>query len=288
MNFHSWKDKGRYVNINGENIFLIDEGENEKTIVILHGFPSCSFDYWKVLSLLSKNHRIIIHDQIGFGLSDKPKKYSYSLFEQADVALKLWERLGITDAHLVSHDYGCSVATEIIARANDVSIPINIHSATLGNGSILIDMAKLQLVQKLLRNTFIGPLVARSSSKLFFTISMKRLWHNKTLFDKDDIDVLWEMTQYNKGKNRFSQISQYLKERVVFKDRWLNGMKNSDIPIHYVWAEEDPIAVLAMAEKLHQLVPKSTLNTLSNVGHYPMLEAPNSWSSAIISAISRS
>ncbi len=288
MDFNSWSEKGRYENINGKNIFIIDEGSSEDTVVILHGFPSCSFDYWKVLPFLSEKFRVIIHDHIGFGLSDKPKEYSYSLFEQADTALEIWQKLGLKDAALVAHDYGCSVATEIIARANAGSIPLNIQSATLGNGSILIDMAKLQLVQKLLRNQTLGPLMSRLSSKWFFKHSMKKLWLDKSKIDENDLDSLWEMIQFKNGMKRASQISQYLKERVKYKDRWIGALQQSDIPIHFVWGKDDPIAVLAMAEALHQLVPKSTLNTLPNVGHYPMLESPKRWSTAVLTTLAGS
>jgi pimeloyl-ACP methyl ester carboxylesterase len=51
-------------------------------------------------------------------------------------------------------------------------------------------------------------------------------------------------------------------------------LQQSEIPIHFVWGEDDAIAVLVMAESLHKLVPKSTLKTLPYIGHYPMLEAP--------------
>jgi len=282
MDFNLWSKKGYYENINGKNIFIIDEVTSDNTIVILHGFPSCSFDYWKVLPILSEKFRVIIHDHIGFGLSDKPKEYSYSLFEQADTALEIWKKLGLKNATLVAHDYGCSIATEIIARANEGSLPLNFQSAILGNGSILIDMAKLQLIQKLLRNQTIGPLVSKLSTKWLFEHSMNKLWSDKSKIENNDFDNLWKMIQFKDGMNRASQISQYLRERVQFKDRWISALQQSEIPIHFVWGEDDPIAILDMAETLHQLVPKSTLTTLSNVGHYPMLEAPKRWSSAVL------
>ena len=103
---------------------------------------------------------------------------------------------------------------------------------------------------------------------------MKKLWSDKSKMDENDIDVLWKMIQFNDGMNRASQISQYLKERDQFKDRWIDALQQSEIPIHFVWGEDDPIAVLVMTKSLHKLVPKSTLKTLPYIGHYPMLEAP--------------
>ena len=51
-----------------------------------------------------KLHRIVLFDFPGFGQSDKPADYSYSLFEQADVALEVWRSLGVSGGHLLGHD----------------------------------------------------------------------------------------------------------------------------------------------------------------------------------------
>ena len=102
-------------------------------MVILHGYPTSSYDYYKVLPELSKHYRVIIHDHLGFGFSDKPLDYSYSLLDQADLALQLWQQLGVKKTHLLAHDYGTSVATEIIARNNNHELTIEIEKLTLCN-----------------------------------------------------------------------------------------------------------------------------------------------------------
>ncbi len=66
----------------------------------------------------------MMHDYLGFGFSDKPKDASYSLIAQADRALELWTKLGLKKIILLAHNYGTSVATEIIARHNKGEIDI--------------------------------------------------------------------------------------------------------------------------------------------------------------------
>ena len=95
MTSSEWKSKGKIIKINNRNIFVIDEGNHDKTLVILHGYPTSSFDYYKTLPYLTRQYRVIIHDHLGFGFSDKPLDYSYSLIEQTDTALLLWEKLGL-------------------------------------------------------------------------------------------------------------------------------------------------------------------------------------------------
>ena len=137
------------------------EGTSESTIVFLHGYPSSSLDYEYIWDYIPEEYSILAHDHLGFGKSDKPYDYSYSLIDQADYAIKLCERLNLKKIHLVAHDYGTSVATEIIARNNNKQLQIDLQSVTLCNGSMLIDMAKLRPIQRLLKNKWIGPFIAK-------------------------------------------------------------------------------------------------------------------------------
>ena len=71
-------------------------GSAKETIILIHGFPTSSFDYFDVIDQLSERYRVVVFDHIGFGFSDKPSNnYTYSLLDQAEQALALWTRLGI-------------------------------------------------------------------------------------------------------------------------------------------------------------------------------------------------
>lgn len=131
MNSKDWKSKGSFVTINNHNVFVIDEGKSNNTLVILHGYPTSTFDYYRVLPKLTKKYRVILHDHLGFGFSDKPKNYSYSLIDQADIALHLWNQLGLKKITLLAHDYGTSIATEIIARHNNKGTDLDIKELIL-------------------------------------------------------------------------------------------------------------------------------------------------------------
>ena len=109
----------------------------------MHGYPTSSFDYYKVIHKLSDKYRVIIHDHLGFGFSDKPQDYSYSLIEQADVALELWKCLNLNEVSILAHDYGTSIYTEIIARHNKGQIKLDIQETFLCNGSPHIEFSKL-------------------------------------------------------------------------------------------------------------------------------------------------
>jgi pimeloyl-ACP methyl ester carboxylesterase len=285
MTFDQWRNKGSFIKIDDHRIFLIDEGKPENVLCILHGYPSASYDYYKVLPTLTKHFRIVIHDHLGFGFSDKPLDYSYSLIEQAEMALNLWRNLGLKKVHILAHDYGTSVATEIIARSNLGFTNIEIQSLTLCNGSILIELSKLRPVQKLLLNKLTGPTVAQFASRNMFVRNMKKLWYDQSKIDVSEFDILWKMLNLQNGKKVMHQLTQYIFERKKFRSRWLGALQKTNIPINIFWATEDIVAVKNIASNLHELIPKSRLIWLEKTGHYPMLENPNEWSKKIIDMI---
>jgi len=280
--FSTWQSRGTYHQIRQHQLFVIDEGKQHKeTVVVLHGYPSCSYDYYAVLPIWTQKYRVIIHDHLGFGLSDKPTDYSYSLIEQADMAVALWQALGLEEVHLLAHDYGTSVATELVARYNLGYEPIRLQTITLGNGSMHIEMAQLIWTQRVLRHPYWGPKLARLSSKALFVNNFRKLWSDKSKIDLEEFDVLWQMLIHNGGRKSLPKVSQYTLERHRFWHRWIGGLRQTDKHIHLVWAKDDPVAIFAMAEALHDKIPKNTLTVLEGVGHYPMLEAAEEYAAAV-------
>lgn len=277
-----WKDRGKFVQLGRHRIFVIDEGKGEETIIISHGYPSCSFDYWKVLGPLSKRYRVIVHDHLGFGFSDKPRNYSYTLIEQAQQAMSLWEYLGVSRAHLIGHDYGTSVVCEIVYQWNQGNRPIEFDSVTVGNGSMLIQMANLLLSQKLLMHPIAGRVLSALGNRPYVHHNFKKLWGDKSRYDRREVDVLYDIGFGKEARRVLPKITQYIQQRYEHWDRWLsNGLYETGLPVNIYWGDKDPIAVVDMAYELQKQISNSRLSVLDGVGHYPMLEAPERWRYAI-------
>ncbi len=278
-----WATRGSAVTINSRRLFAVEAGPPDgEAIVILHGYPSCGYDYWRVLPDLSANYRVILHDYLGFGLSDKPRDYSYSLIEQADMALALWHSLGVRRAHLVAHDYGTSVAAEILDRRRRGDDRVDFTTLTLCNGSVFIEMAQLRTAQKLLRHPMAGPLVARLMSRGLFGRSLRALFADGDQLTDTELDALWQAVTANGGRDIIPQVTGYLRERETCGPRWAAALVHFDRPSLVVWGDEDPVAVPAIAERLARELFAPTLTWLHGVGHYPMLEAPEAWSDAVL------
>ncbi|KAL0488519.1 hypothetical protein AKO1_015715 [Acrasis kona] len=300
-----WRQKGFIHNIFDHEIFVIDEQPKSDfkttspTICILHGFPSSSMDYKSSLPILSKNHRVILMDFVGFGLSEKPKvEYSYSLMEQADSVIEVWKRLSLTKIHLFGHDYGTSVLTEILARRERNLLPLQfeITSATLCNGSIHIEKCSLSIVQKLLLTPVLNTLAVKLFTKNIFKKVIKGIVSN---ISEMDLNIMWSLLIKNEGIQVFPKLIQYVNERYIYWNRWIGALrrvhyKSSSLAVMILWGSKDTIARPSIAiEALRDVQRADHIKTqkivklkwLPNLGHYPMIEDPGLWSKEFITFI---
>ncbi|CAM1348340.1 alpha/beta fold hydrolase [Tenacibaculum crassostreae] len=282
MTSQEWKNKGNFLTIKNQQVFVIDEGNSDKTLVILHGYPTSSYDYHKVLPELSKHYRVIIHDHLGFGFSDKPIHYSYSLIEQADIAFLLWKQLKLQKVTLLAHDYGTSVATEILARYTTKLVNIEIEELVFCNGSMHIELANLRLIQKLLKNKYTGKFVGSLTNYPIFKRNMRNVYFNKSKATDVELQEMWEQLMFNGGRKIIHKLSNYINERYFFWHRWIGALKETQIPTKIIWAKNDPVAVFKIAETLADEVPNNKLYPIENSGHFPMLETPEEWCSLVL------
>ena len=290
MTANDWKSKGGFITVNDRKLFIIDtssffSSEDQvpsKTMVVLHGYPTSSYDYYKVLPELSKHYRVIIHDHLGFGFSDKPLDYSYSLLDQADLALQLWQQLGVKKVHLLAHDYGTSIATEIIARNNNHELTIEIEKLTLCNGSMHIELSQLRTIQKLLKNKWLGKYVAKLTTYAIFSKNLRNVYFDKTRVSNNELKDMWMQLDYNEGRKVIHKLSQYINERYTYWDRWIGALKETNLQTNIVWAKNDPVAVPAIARLIATEISNNKLFWIENTGHFPMLENPDEWLNCIL------
>ncbi|MDH3625735.1 MAG: alpha/beta hydrolase [Myxococcales bacterium] len=285
MNADEWQQRGHRHRVGAHELFCVDTGGDKPVLLILHGYPTSSYDYWRALPILAEHYRVIVHDHLGFGFSDKPRDYSYSLVDQADYAIALWRDLGVTEADVLGHDYGSSVATELLARRNFGSEPIKLRSLTLCNGSMHIELANLRVMQRLLKAPGIGPVVARLASEPLFHRNIRRIFADPSFLDAEELNAMWSQLIAGAGRDVLPVITRYIDERYRLWHRWIGALRETDLPIHIVWARQDPVAVEKMAHVLHDEIANSDLQLLDGVGHFPMIEAAERWSAAVLSAL---
>lgn len=233
------------------------------------------------MSELRAKRRVIVADMVGYGLSSKPEGFSYSLEAQADVLLELWQKLGVRRAHFVAHDMGTSVLCAMLARRAKGTLPIEVDSVTFSNGSVFIEMARLTPSQKLLRNSYVGPLFASLGSRLVFGLQLRRIFGRADSVPSVELDAMWELLCANDGRKRLPAIIRYIDERYEKATQWLPPLSKLDVPSLVLWGELDPVSIVEIGERLAREIPASQLVKLTGVGHYPMVEDPARFTAAL-------
>ena len=110
--------QSHYLDRRGYQYHYLDEGQGEP-LVMLHGNPSWSFMYRKLVRAFRETHRTVVPDHMGCGLSDKPpsEKYHYSLEERvADLEALMDERGIHSNITLIMHDWGGAIGMTYAAR----------------------------------------------------------------------------------------------------------------------------------------------------------------------------
>lgn len=283
-----WLDTGRHVSIGGHSVFVYDRGSGPDTLFI-HGFPTSGFDWRETIAELASDYRCVSLDLLGFGLSDKPVAWSYSLFQQADLVEALLAQLGIKSAHVVSHDVGTSVHTELLARSQENRIAFDFAASTFLNGSMIKDMATLTEFQKVLETPSRIPEALAMVSKMMpaYIAGLKRLMGRPDALTDEIATVMTEVMEFRDGNLRIPAVYSYVRERYLHMDRWLGALERAEGPLQFVWGVDDPIANIEMGRELARRVPKARFIELDGVGHFVPTEAPEEVAAAVRSLVPR-
>jgi len=174
----------------------VEQGSGPETIVLIHGFPTSSYDYHRAVDRLSEKYRVVMFDHLGFGFSDKPAELTYSMVELAEQALALWTILDIKRAHVVSHDMGDSVLTEILARLERKMLPDRFkdffQSVTFTNGGMRYHLINFRLSQILLKSPLGETLNA---------VSTRNIGGSSDKLTRSQLSTIWS-SSYTEEKSR--------------------------------------------------------------------------------------
>eukprot|EP00094_Tigriopus_californicus_P009781 TCALIF_09430-PA protein Name:"Similar to MEST Mesoderm-specific transcript homolog protein (Bos taurus)" AED:0.39 eAED:0.39 QI:238/1/0.66/1/1/1/3/0/269 len=228
----SWFQRGSIHDIDGFEVFCIDEGprdESSETLIFIHGFPTSSFDYHKAMQFFqAAQYRLVLCDHVGFGFSSKPREnFTQSMADLADHALMLWQKLDIRNAHIVAHDMGDSVLTEILTRRQKKLLPDEFKdffkSVTFTNGGMRYDLINFRLSQTLLTKPWLGEMLVSLQNRIPVDVrsyissqQLESLWspnyHLKEELTRD-IEDIQALMSLNGGDKIVHKTISYLHDR---------------------------------------------------------------------------
>jgi pimeloyl-ACP methyl ester carboxylesterase len=285
-----WEAIGRHRDLCGHRVFTIDAppigAEVHEPLLVLHGFPTSSFDYTAVLDPLRHGRRVLLLDGLGYGLSSKPDLH-YTMALQADLVAAFVAELAVTRLALLTHDMGDTVGGELLARRAEGSWAVDITNRVVTNGSIYIEQAHLTNGQQFLLSLpdeKLPPDAPVSAATL--TRSLRETFSPVAPLASDDSadDILpatVEQIMREDGHLVLPRLIRYIEERRSNEARFTGAIESDPSPLHIVWGVDDPIAVPSMVDTLRAARPDATVDLLEDVGHYPMVEAPDRFLAAV-------
>ncbi|WP_444939021.1 alpha/beta fold hydrolase [Microbulbifer sp. JMSA002] len=287
MQPQQWLSNGKIFDYQNHQLFYVDSNpscRHKPVLLLIHGFPTSSYDWQKVWTQLTEHYRCIAMDMLGFGYSDKPKQHNYSIHQQADLHEALLQHLNINKVHLLAHDYGDSVAQELLARANNGGTTGYI-SVCLLNGGLFPETHQARLVQKLLLSP-IGSLINKLMRYQQFCRSFSAIFGPETKPSDRELRDLWQILQYKNGNRLLYKLITYMYDRRKHRQRWIDALNLYPGPLLLINGSLDPVSGKHMVDRFRQLIDRAAdIIELGKIGHYPHWEAPDHVVSAYLNFV---
>lgn len=271
----AWRDRGEMLRLNDQDIFVVDEGDaGQPVLVLIHGFPTSSYDWEPMWATLAKHFRLIALDMLGFGFSAKPNERSYTIHGQADFVEALLRQKAIGDFHMLAHDYGDTVAQEVLARQNEGAGVGRLRSACFLNGGLFPETHHALLTQKLLLSPF-GRYVNALAGFGRFKKNFSSVFGANTKPTEEELQAFWAIINTNDGKHVFHNCITYMRDRKQHRERWVQALQSPICPLALINGSVDPVSGAHMVARYQALnCQLDYLAELAEIGHYPQVEDP--------------
>ena len=246
----AWREKGSYFSWSPRSgdaaevqVFHVEVGDPDAPpLVLVHGFPTSSIDWFEVAELLSDRYRVCAMDFPGFGFSDKPLGWGYSLMRDAEVLEHyVAEVLGLESMIMLAHDRGSSVA---MIHTTSGDSRVNLEHLFLTNANIFLPMSNLTQAQRIMLDPETGPAAARRRRRR----SSSRSGMGQATYtpprgaDDPEIEALVAIFSHGEGLKVLHETIQYLVERSQDEDSWLKALAAMDVPTTFIWGVYDTVS----------------------------------------------
>lgn len=254
------------------NIFYRTWGDETKPkLVLIHGFPNSSFDYYKMIPFLEDEYHIAVLDFPGSGFSDKPlDDYNYMLAENAEIVdYFVREVVEFADFALYTHDRGVSIGLSFLGNYLDNPDPgytVNYHF--LSNSGMFLPLANLSAGQMRMLD------VDTAEQMIAFRAAQPR----RTEGTPESL-AYSDIFAFNQGNISLIYVGRYLLERQANEVRWLENLPRSPVPVAYLWGLGDNVNPVRISNHvwgsyLNDREAQSSFWVLPAAAHYPQRENP--------------
>ena len=260
-------ERSHFARVDGARIHYQQFGEETNpTIILIHGYTA-SLYVWKTVAplLADAGYNVIAVDLLGFGYSEKPRWFDYSITSQARIVVRLMNRLGIGRAIMIGSSYGGAVAATIALdygeRVEKLVLVDTVSNDTLKNHPVL-KLAAIPGVGEALA-PFLVDSRAYQRRRMRGTLSPA----NHDLITDERVDgILRPLTAADAHHSLLATSRNWHADRIE-QDAYLIHQ-----PTLIIWGEDDRVIPMEDGHKLHQSILNSRFVVFRNCGHIPQEE----------------
>lgn len=279
-----WLDRRRYpftsrfIECEGRRMHYLDEGSGPP-ILFVHGTPSWSFEWRHAIASLSRSHRCVAPDHLGFGLSDKPAHGAYRPVDHARRLRSLAQKLELRDVVLVVHDFGGPIGLPLALEE-----PGRVRHVVLANTWMwpLGASRKLRWLSR-----FVGSPLGRL---LYLGLNASPRWLVPSTFaDRTKLTPAIHRHYLGPFPSAAERVAPWILGRELtgsdafYGELWEQRERLAKIPASLIWGAKDPAFTLEYLEQWRAVLPGAPV-ALLDAGHFPQEEQPDAVTAAIAEA----
>jgi pimeloyl-ACP methyl ester carboxylesterase len=292
-----WRAKGSYFTWSpaGEDahpveVFHVELGDpGAPALALVHGFPTCSIDWYEVAHRLAERFRVCAIDFPGYGFSDKPPGWGYSLRRDAELLDHyLAEIAGAGPAVTVAHDRGDSVALVHAANVAEGRARVGLEHLVLSNANIFLPLSNLTDAQRLMLH---NPELLEQVTPELLAAGMGAAAFTPPRGPEDpEVLALAATFAHQDGTRVLNDTIQYLIERSVDEGAWLRSLAATSVPTTVVWGLYDAISPVRVANHVWEehLMFKPGRNAyylIPGANHYVQNDRPDAYVQVLLHAL---
>lgn len=258
------REHGAFESIRGLQTFAITVGSGPD-LVLLHGNPASSYTWRKVITPLSKHHRVHAFDLPGFGLSDKPPDSPYTAGWLAGHVVAYLDAHAIDSATLVGNSMGGEIASEVA-----ILFPRRVSALILiaASGLPAQPSAQEPLAIRLARMPLVGSLMAKMPARALIRASLRDAVFFPETITEADVAAYYLPLRTKGGMTAFLT---RLGTTPVDRSELVTRIR---APTLIITGDTDRLVTPEVSRRYHEAIANSTLIELEKTGHLPQEERP--------------
>ncbi|WP_170098733.1 alpha/beta fold hydrolase [Alkalicoccus saliphilus] len=240
-------------------------------IMLLHGIPTWSYLFQAVIPELEKEYRVITPDLLGYGFSDQRDRFDRSLQVQAELVVKLMEKLELKQVNLAAHDIGGGVG--LLLALNE---PERINKLVLSN-TVAYDSWPIE--EMLMMGHPSGKNKTSQEIEDFLSKGYKDMFSHQEQLTSTFLEGIMEPYLHEEGKVSLVRNASALNTNETTSIT--HKLPNIQHDVLLLWGTKDSWQPVETGEELEKDLPNGKLVRIDHASHWVPQEAPEEFAAEI-------